>query len=897
MAILIVVPALRVFFSEHNLSAGPPPPKSLPSPAGSEVVAPPRADQRLDMGDDQVEPTGDLRLNVKSAASLLPIPAARCTIVDGLNAESTRPLVADRDGRFPVPRRLPSTQRLWIQAQGFFDRHVPCEEWWGLTASAGDVVDVLLSPAGTLVVRVEDELGHGIPNATVLVVPWDDEKQLPTWNQLGWPHFVPPGFSLRKRSPIDKVIPAGTDARGECRFDELPAGIALFVQASGKAAQSTAKVTIPLEPPPPIARVTIRTTSTGTITGRILRSDGQPAPGQKVVISPSATDVDLRISNESGEYRYDGVPAGQYALQCSAPLARPVLVDVLPGKNTVAEVFLPELVPVTGRVVSAAGLGASPGQPSIGRNNSGVYVHAWADCRPVAMAIPDPDGRFSLELPPGAATLEIRRTGSPATLRSVQISAPVSGLEIPIDELVGALRFRLVGQAPPTVQVRVFHRLGAEDDPAHRALREESALVHSTRALASDGHGDFVYANLPAGTYDVLVDCGDAGCAWLRGIHVDPRSAVDLGALECGFGSVAGSVLIGGAPNSAGSEGGLAWPQVALTTPGTGSKHRSVQPGEGGRFEFADVPAGPWVLYLFANGADAVRSSYCDVYPETTVQRDLSVPEGLTSLHGTVRLDGQPLQGCRLHLGPADGPSDVPSLSWRLGVSTDTTGRYVFPLILAGKHRVTAALFGSDGSVVLAEHKELWATRTPAVLDFDLVTPGVVVTFRQGDEIHTDIGSVLVTSLTGEGTRASYARSSPEVTVPLFTGRQLVLWSRISESRSYLNSGWVPKYYGAVVERTPDQKQMEIHAAPGAMEVQLASGADVPVLRIESFEGRAPSSGGRAPELALEVLGPDRVRFVALPQGAYLRLESTTMACAPQRFYFTATGTVVRSWP
>lgn len=863
---------------------------------------------------DSTHPTGRSVL-IKDGATLLPIAGATValeSIPTGTTVEPPKPRSVSTtsvEGRVVVQLEPTKAELLWVRAKGYFPKTFTWVEWTDHCASfASDPVVVSLPPKGTLIVRVEDDRSQPIERAYVRVLRWNEQRQLPDWNPQGWPVFEVPGFYTFTREPTDEKIAAGTDANGELVVPGMPCGVPLYANVSGRAAEVSGVVTIPVESQHRTARITLTSTASGELSGRVLWRNGEPAPGQKVVFTPAPEFVDYRITNERGEYEARGATPGVFAIQCQSPGANAITVSVHPGKNQVPDILIDELLTVTGRIVSASGLGSQPTGPGLALNNANIHLVAWSGREPVAQVTPASDGAFKLALPRGDYLVEVQRRGRQGPLAVLAVSSPAAGLEIPIDDGLGSFHFRLSNPALSSVATLVFERIGeGPDDPVRRAIGTSTGLTR--RSLARDENGVFTYSHLPKGKYDLLVDGADAGSAWVREFEVFAGADVDLGALECGFGEIHGSLVPVGFGTGDDTTRAFEvdqngdtikrWPDVAAVSP-TGVTFSST-PNPKGEFSFPKVSAGPWLLYLHEHGSDAQGSFAVDVRPGKVVRRDIPLNASLAKLEGVVRVDGTPVAGCRLNIGPTDKRRDVPSLGWKLGVTTDAAGHYEFADVIPGVHLVTAVITAPNRYALLQESKQVRLTDESTVrLEFDFPRADVEVVFMKDGEVHSDVETVMITSLSDAGTRTINVSLAGHSRLPLFAEAQLVMWSRLSFSKRDPRGGKSEHYHCALIpaSRAASESPLKIQAASGAVEIELPAGIAVPRLCIEAMGNTRVGYGLSYPELWREAVSPTRVRFVSVPDGAQLRLYSTSSigAESERSFAFSGMGVFSFSW-
>jgi Carboxypeptidase regulatory-like domain len=163
-------------------------------------------------------------------------------------------------------------------------------------------------------------------------------------------------------SPISR----DTDAEGHFSIPLAPGSYRLWVERSGFARQiygalspSGEGTTLTLAPGQQLRQITFRVVPLGAIAGRVSDEDGEAVTGAGIQVlrfsyasgRRQLTSVAGASSNDRGEYRVFGLPAGRYLLRASvpgAPLSRPLETGALvpEAQDPYAAVYYPGVIEV-----------------------------------------------------------------------------------------------------------------------------------------------------------------------------------------------------------------------------------------------------------------------------------------------------------------------------------------------------------------------------------------------------------------------------------------------------------------------------------------------------------------------------------------------------------------------
>ncbi|MEW5740727.1 MAG: carboxypeptidase regulatory-like domain-containing protein [Myxococcota bacterium] len=452
-------------------------------------------------------------------------------------------------------------------------------------------------------------------------------------------------------------IPVGqelSDEQGAARFPAPVGRYALRATRSGRTALAEVDVVIADEPT--VAEVTLGPGR--PLTGRVVDKDTTaPIPGALVTAaasSPGGLDKPWRFPQEThvtaqadglGRFRVELPEGVEVSLQAQAPgYAR---TDSFPGDDsTDVTLQLVRAVRVEGVVVDTTG------NPLAG---------ATVDSEPPESppTATGADGRFSITLRPGAATLHATSTGGLQGLRRVQAAAGEHLRDV-----------RLVVGASGDLLGRVVDAAGDGVSGVEvRVLAEPDFVPLAT--LQTDARGAFTAVKLPAARVALFARSGNGARARLVGLELPVQEPVQL--------TLAASAAIDGrVVNEAGQP--LPNALVALEwSRGLGEPTVRVRTDADGRFRAEDLL--PGVVTTYASLGDA-RSEDVEVYlpaSQTASAQLTLIRRG--RLKGIVRAD----KPGRFWIFP-DEAGGTPK--FRDAFTTDDQGRFD-ELMLPGRYWVS----------------------------------------------------------------------------------------------------------------------------------------------------------------------------------------------------------------
>jgi hypothetical protein len=350
---------------------------------------------------------------------------------------------------------------VFARAAGFATRKTTVER-----DDPARVVDLVLLPARSLVVRTTDADGRPVP-AAVQVVPAD----LPATTPLPLALAIDP-----------QCLGNGTtDANGWFRFDDLPPGRLQVYASRWYDPGNSARV----EADPEAASLEVRLPKArpgpgSVVEGEVVDADGRPVTRYAATLTWDVGTRTLAAALAGRRFRFEGVPAGSYVLQVRtdpARIAAEVPVEVAAGKDSKGvRIVLGEPATLVGT------LRRSDGRPA-GRIRAMVYS-AVADAGWRGEAMTDASGAFEVAgLPAGDYRLrlaEIRPRAGELPLREVdgRFTLAVGERAVRLFDVVPAARLwvRCDDDRFATDAATLYAQPSERQDPRGRASRE--TVVH-----------------------------------------------------------------------------------------------------------------------------------------------------------------------------------------------------------------------------------------------------------------------------------------------------------------------------------------------------------------------------------------------------------------------------------
>lgn len=632
-------------------------------------------------------------------------PLAGQVVVEALGEAAVSPLVSDAwavdaaaDGRF-VLTLVPSGP-LRLTARSGARGPQPVEIDVGLRQAQVDLGDVVLEPTLALRGRVRDATGRPVADATVSV----------------------PAPSRPR--PLE----ARTGADGAFVLAGLPAQPALLqVRARGFA--PARRHAMPGEAP-----VEVVLEAEARISGLVVDEAGRPVDGATAAAT-AAEEGDpaprVRARAAEGRFTLDGLAAGRYVVEVTAPGKTPAVVPgvtMAAGETRdVGRVRLPSGTVLRGVVVDAAGVPVS-----------GAAVRAVA-------ASGKPRQERSRATTGGDGTFELR--GVPAGRLELLASHPQFATTRLVVEASAA-------EAPPEVRLTLARggrlqgtvRLRGIPAPGY-VVAVEAAPPRSEERVDVGPDGEWSLDRVPAGRVGVRLYRGSAAAALdllqRREVEVreDEAAVVDFEAREI---LVSGRLTRGGVPVPGQRVRFLAGPaSVTAPPPASGAPAFLVATThEDGSFELLVPRAGSYPVEVSAADGSRVRRLSAEV-PDAE-RAEVSLVLGGATASGVV-LEGQakqPVPGATVVATPLEGGA-------RAQATTGPDGR--FDLDLApGRYSLAARAKGYAVSP-----RELTVDADPVPEQVLEIERGGVLLGRVLDPEGNPVPGLTVTALAAEGGRST----------------------------------------------------------------------------------------------------------------------------------------------
>jgi len=365
--------------------------------------------------------------------------------------------VTDEGGRFTIHGIPPGHVQVVARANGHAS--ATTARLYIAAGSTRDDLELVLAPAGTLLGRVVDGREEGVEGVLVEVIS--------------------------DREPHPRVT--FSDETGHFTLDSVVGELAITARPNGRpAVRERASVE-------PAGEAEVRLTLEGELHrlyGRTVDARGFPIGGAQVAIvslranSPHRTTV---FSAEDGTFVADGLPAGPWRLDATAPRYAPSSVDVFDDDDE-AQIPLARGARVSGTVLddfSGAGVGAT--------------VTLIRDDLPPERLRARADGEGAWAVPRARAatwSVRIEADGYLSVERSVTVTDGGRG---PEDATLDPVRLTPGGRAEGTVVDALGHVVA------------RARVRAGERATRTDAQGRFALDGLPAGHLDLVASHPAAG--------------------------------------------------------------------------------------------------------------------------------------------------------------------------------------------------------------------------------------------------------------------------------------------------------------------------------------------------------------------------------------------------
>ncbi len=439
--------------------------------------------------------------------------------------------------------------------------------WWGLDPAEPGEAPVDAARAESLPASAEGSRFLP-PQRAALALETTVEvvragSPVPSAAVTAW-HSPASGATVREWQALGSAI---TGAGGTVALT-LPPGTTLLSVEAPETPPLLHRAT--LTPGDPSPRVRIELPPSLMLEGRVLRDDTRaPVPRAFVRFSPTGLDLDPELPvppRLAAATQADGLGGWSLAtarpprgvLRASAPGSVPVTLT-LDERSTAAELDL---------VLTAAGRVDGTVTDAAGRPLAGAPVRAMPTVGLVATT--DASGRFALDVPPGAVTLDAEGPTGRHALERVTVSteAPTRGVRLVVRDgvsLEGVVT--RAGTMEPVAGADVV--LSSEPDGLE--------LGHTTSAA----DGAFHFAAVPEGRWQLRAWLGGGRRGTAVGVELPLAAPVHLELRDAA--QVSGFVVDARGVGQSGAEVRLAW------NPRLGEPPRWAHSDASGRFSFDDV--------------------------------------------------------------------------------------------------------------------------------------------------------------------------------------------------------------------------------------------------------------------------------------------------------------------
>ena len=277
------------------------------------------------------------------------------------------------------------------------------------------------------------------------------------------------------------------------------------------------------------------------------------------------------------------------------------------------------------------------------------------------------------------------------------------------------------------------------EKPARRLivmLMPGSGRTMSQKMAVTDGKGDFVFKNIPAGSYRIIASfpgrtngspVSEIDLTKAIEVTTDGSSSHDVKIRAFRGGSITGRITypdgepVIGAQVSVYRRDGNRWSYAAISTGGAETNDRGIfrlYPLLAGEYAVSAIEQGMVTQvvddhtiqttgnnsinpYFYQNGSNLKTATIIQVEPGSEVSNiNLTLTERATyEVSGTITANNKPVQGISLTLNSDDGGLGGPTLTkpWGPVVTSDNEGRWSFKGIPDGLYKIELRSFGSEG--------------------------------------------------------------------------------------------------------------------------------------------------------------------------------------------------------
>ena len=431
-----------------------------------------------------------------------PLRFARVTVVlpppDGGHSVRTT-----KDGAFEIKGLAAAEHDLRASAEGFVSRTVRTPDLHvEQTTAIGDVTlkARTTSKEGIRVKVVEEASGRPVSGAKITV------------STLNYALIV--SIGAERGGVSDTITRQGvTDDLGVCQLDGLPTEkYDVVVEAKGFVLEPVENVVVALGR---VENVAVSLKPGLSISGTIVDADGLPVSGAFVtgLGFPSFRSYEAVKSEASGSFTLDGLAPGNYMLIGASDAKGTGSANPVKAGERAARIQLKGVGTVTGKVTTKGG---SPvGEYVVRPYTAGPFQYVYSRLTHVK----DPDGKFSLQLPPGAYQIDVKADGSSVTTTTAVTVTPNQTTDIAIT-------------LPPEGVVK-----GVVTDPDGNHLAGAEVYVKSggfppvairEKYVRTDGDGQFVLKGLSLEPVKLHVRHAGFALSIIETTPVDAAKATEL---------------------------------------------------------------------------------------------------------------------------------------------------------------------------------------------------------------------------------------------------------------------------------------------------------------------------------------------------------------------------------
>jgi len=765
----------------------------------------------------------DISFGLRLRTTHLPLPRAEIRLVQ--HGAPTRSIHTDQDGRFElgVPREVD-----YIEAWGdaFFPKRFGLADLEA-TREFQSIRWLEVDSGGSLDIQVLSADGKPKPQARIQVFPamWlggpRAQTRPPIWPLLvdaaAWSDYPDLQFAFRRDTGLD----------GTLTVPRLPCGQPLYVAVyapEGEVGQSTQIPTDTCR-----HRIEVRLPASASLTGQVVFRDGGPAKGTAVFLASKGMGdfgPPRTFTDREGRFVFPDVAAGpqSWVIDLPGQGLRHVVVEA--PLTDVGTVVVEAPATLTGELL--------PGPFGRPQSYGGLEVAVERDGCVLARKYLNDKHTFELEVLPGEVDVCLRLRE--ATLDSVRVTVPCPPLLLDPSARTASIEFEVDPALP-------LDLMSVELSPVTtRVQRSDILWLGVTRAI-SPRPGVYQYDMLPVGLFDVFVSFERHAGGQVPNVNLQAGQCVKLGRLPIGVGAIAGA-LTEGDEKSPVAGAAVVVRVLSLGQPDDGTSHKATTSSKGA-FEFANLAAGQWGLYIEGGGPYDADSKIIDV--QAGVRADVEWNIAPTGAVDVIVVEGgipcsTPVQLIsRTSVGHAS----------RVEKATDDQGRASFGRLTAGLYRVSVLRNRADATRAFRSRNIIVASgqRSQATIEFgakptrmQLRDRGRPFMAAGNSLVYTAEGEfALIPSAEEPGTAMCYLGAGPWIVCATSASESLRGDLGSMRSQPILPSGFAFARFGSPGEVPPDEVVVELNG-PGVCVRAASAEQALPPLRakVVGWRDQAP---------------------------------------------------------